>query len=140
MARHSGHCLCGAVAFIMDADLSKTEACHCTTCRTQNGGSAFFWVTCEAIRFSKDTGLRWFKSSDWAERGFCSICGTTVAWRLSDGTGQPDVSIGMLDDASGVSLQHHIFVDEAGAFAPPPDDAPHMTGAEFLASIAEQGD
>ena len=46
---------------------------------------------------------------------------------------QPVISIGTLNDASGVTLRHHIFTDQASHYAPPPLNAPHKTKAETLA-------
>ena len=46
---------------------------------------------------------------------------------------QPVITTGTLDDKSGVTLKHHIFVDEASHYAPPHQNAPHKTKAQTLA-------
>ena len=136
MAKHSGQCLCGSVTYNMQADLTKTGGCHCAMCRAQNGGGPFYGVMCDSIDFETDDGLTWYKSSDWGERGFCRKCGTTLAWRMAAMPTQPVISIGSLSDASDVKIQHHIFTDKAGDYAPVPDNAPHKTAAQVLAQFA----
>ncbi len=46
--------------------------------------------------FTKAESLRWFRSSDTAERGFCSDCGSVLFWR-ADGEGRISILSGALD-------------------------------------------
>ena len=50
---------------------------------------------------------------------------------------QPVMSVGTLNDTAGVKIQHHIFTDKAGDYAPVPDNAPHKTAEQVLAEFAE---
>ena len=117
----------------MIANLSLTGACHCEMCQRQNSGSAFHGVMCDSIDWTGQTEPTWYKSSEQAARGFCNSCGTVMAWRFEAMADQPVISIGTLIDSSDVKLRHHIFTDQASAYAPPPENAPHKTKAETLA-------
>lgn len=131
-----GKCLCGAVAFTSDSDIQKTTACHCSQCRAQNGGGAFHSIAFDgALSFQNDAGLKWIESSDWAERGFCDQCGTSLFWRMKN-SDHYDVSIGVLENPP-VTLDAHIFTDDAGIYETIPDDAPHKTGAQVIAEFNE---
>ncbi|MBE8158171.1 MAG: GFA family protein, partial [Betaproteobacteria bacterium] len=74
-----GGCLCGAVRFALRPPLRPVVACHCGQCRKWGG----HYVAATAVRpqnfvLLKKDGLRWFRSSPAAERGFCSICGGSL--------------------------------------------------------------
>ena len=68
----SGGCLCGAVRFRVEAELRDPIACHCKQCRQQSGH--FFSAVPApktALHFERDDGLRWYRHTDTAMRGFC---------------------------------------------------------------------
>ncbi len=133
----TGGCLCGAVRYEVSSDVKTTGACHCTMCQRFSGGVYLaFQVGKDAITFTKDDGLATYKSSDWAERGFCSRCGSSLFYRVTAPgmmEGQLHMGLGTLDDASGIELDGEIYADrkpEGYAFA---GDHNRMTEAETAA-------
>ena len=137
----AGHCLCGAVRFTGHGALTGVTPCHCGQCRAWCSGP--FWAAHFEAGVSVEAGatLNWFASSDHGERGFCTVCGTHLFWRMVE-TGEIVVSWGALDDLTGTRIESHIFHDrkpEQYAFA---DDAPRYTEAQTLAMFAggEEGD
>ena len=40
----------------------------------------------ENLTITRDEGLKWYRSSDWARRGFCANCGSSLFWEM-DGEG-----------------------------------------------------
>lgn len=76
----------------------------------------------------KDRNLKWYASSDKAERGFCSQCGSGLFWKPVD---RPDMGIlaGTLDQPTGLETIGHIFVDEKADFLTITDEAPQYEGA-----------
>ncbi|MEQ8709362.1 MAG: GFA family protein [Rhodospirillales bacterium] len=121
---HSGSCLCGSVSFVLSGDLAPVSCCHCTQCRKTTGHYLASTVSrADALTFSSDAGLKWYRSSDHAERGFCADCGSTLFWRAN---GSPDISIavGSLSSPTGLKIARHIFVTDQGDYYPPPADAP----------------
>jgi hypothetical protein len=72
---------------------------------------------------TNDEGLRWYSSSDEAERGFCKHCGSSLFWRHKDA---PSISIqpGTLDLPTGLKADAHIFVADASDYYTIDDDLP----------------
>lgn len=121
---HTGSCLCGAVRFEVKGPLTGVSFCHCTQCRKTTG---HYLASTQAetadMTFTEDRGLKWFRSSDFAERGFCAECGSTLFWRAD---GRPDLSIGLgiIDGATGLGGGRHIFVADKGDYYELADDLP----------------
>jgi hypothetical protein len=81
IASKSGSCLCGGVRYEVSGPLRPVVACHCTQCRKTSGHYVAATQAPEAkITMHGDT-LRWFRSSEQAERGFCGVCGSNLFWR-----------------------------------------------------------
>jgi len=133
--KKSGHCLCGAIQ--VSATLANDEAhvCHCKTCQRWVGGP-FVSVACtpETV-FEGQDAIAVYPSSDWAERGFCKICGSPLFYRLkSDGSYY--LPVGLLDDTEGLTLTSEIYIDRKPSWYSFAEKTNRMTEAEFLAMIA----
>jgi len=77
----TGHCLCGAVTVTATPAKPHLEACCRRWC-----GSAYLAVQSDtAPRFSGEEHITRFKSSNWAERGFCSKCGSNLFYCYPNG-------------------------------------------------------
>ena len=80
----SGKCLCGEVKIAAKNVDQKVHACHCTMCRKWAGGPSMS-VNCGSdVSFSEGKSIRIYDSSEWAERGFCSFCGSHIFYRLKE--------------------------------------------------------
>lgn len=125
----TGGCLCGAVRYAVKGPLRNVVNCHCSMCQRLHGG---FGPHSKArkvnITVTKDDGLAWYKTSDVAERGFCSHCGSGLFWRPFDldATG---ILAGTLDRPTGLETMGHIFVDEKVDFVEITDDLPQFGGS-----------
>ena len=77
----SGSCLCGRVAYEVDASPGPIVHCHCVTCRKTHG-SAFSTVTNvprNRFRWTKGEDLlKGFESAPGKTRYFCSQCGSHI--------------------------------------------------------------
>jgi hypothetical protein len=114
--RHTGSCLCGAVTYEVQGPLREVIGCHCTQCRKQTGHyMAATAAKLDKFRIVKDKGLRWYRSSDSAQRGFCQICGSTLFWQ---GNGRDYVAIaaGSVDGETGQRIAGHIFCADKGDY------------------------
>ena len=129
----TGKCLCGAVSFSAKDVETHFHACHCTMCRKWSGGPGF-GVGVGSIDLSGEDHLGVYKSSDWAERCFCKLCGTNLFYRMPD-SGMVVVWAGAFDDESALKLTGEIYIDEKPDSYNFQGDHPRQTGAEFLASI-----
>ncbi len=77
----SGQCLCGAVTFeARDVD-PHIHACHCLMCRRWSGGPAMA-ASVGSVSFQGEENIVRYASSEWAERGFCKICGSNLFYLL----------------------------------------------------------
>ena len=71
-------------------------------------------------------GLKWYDSSDFAKRGFCKDCGSALFW--DGGDDKIYISIGSLDQPTGLQLASHIFVDEKADYYEIEDELPKFAG------------
>ena len=102
-------CLCGSVTFSAVPDSHEIGSCHCSMCRHWSGGPTL-GVACSDIRFDNEDSVEVYVSSDWAERVFCRDCGTSLLWRLHDGT-YTHVSLGVFPDPDIFAFSTEVFVD-----------------------------
>ncbi|MCP5075831.1 MAG: GFA family protein [Rhodobacteraceae bacterium] len=136
----TGKCLCGAVHFTITAPPTETGACHCNMCRRWSGGVYLgVQVAPDNIKFAGAENITTYASSEWAERGFCKTCGSSLYYRVTapgSHNGTYHMGLGTFDDPSRVNLTGEIFIDEKPqgyAFA---GDTHKMTGAEVFAMFA----
>ncbi len=126
-----GGCLCGAVRYQVSGPLRPSVACHCEQCRRTSG----HYVSATACRqrdltFDEDRGLAWYRSSDFAERGFCRECGSSLFYRRTNVTPEEQrISImsGTLDTPTGLSTAGHIFCAAKSDYYEIADDTPHLS-------------
>jgi len=79
----TGGCQCGAVRYALLAEPKYPHICHCRMCQ-KAFGSYFAPLAGGVLRgdFEVTRGdIAIFKSSEEAERGFCSDCGTPMTFR-----------------------------------------------------------
>ncbi len=112
----TGGCLCGAVRYALSGPLREVTFSHCGQCRRSHGHfAAYTGVDRGGFALTEDRGLKWYRSSDTARRGFCAECGASLFW---DGTDRPHMSVaaGSLDDSTGLKASRHIFVADKPAY------------------------
>lgn len=147
----TGQCLCGAVTFSAAKLGRDVEACHCTACRRSSGGGPFLGVAAsgDAVRFHGVEHIGIYRSSDWAERGFCTICGSNLFFRMAGeaATGNLSLCHGLFDAADGFGLTTEMFIDQKPDCYALAGDRQRITAAEarqmlraFLAARTEQKD
>lgn len=136
-----GSCLCGAVSVAIKTKSNNVDACHCNMCRKWTGGAPLFAIECSGdVNFEGDENISVFDSSEWAERGFCSKCGTHLFYRLKQQQYYA-VPVGLLDESENFVLEQQIFIDQKPHFYTFANETKNMTGeevfAQFLASENE---
>jgi hypothetical protein len=108
----SGGCLCGAVKFSAELPSKWCAHCHCTMCRRAHGAGYVTWVGFEDSQFRIETGedrLRWFASSENAQRGFCATCGSTMFFRSSKWAGEIHIALASIADPIDRKPQANVF-------------------------------
>lgn len=112
----TGSCLCGAVKYEVTGALRPVIACHCTQCRKQTGTYMSATAAKDGqLRLVEEAGLKWYRSSDEAKRGFCSECGSVLFWK-GVGRDYTAIAAGSIDGPTGLKLAGHIFCDDAGDY------------------------
>ena len=139
MSEQTGKCLCGGVRFRLPEVPREAAICHCGICRKLNGGLPPAVVSVAPPIFDADDALKWRQSSPWGRRGFCAECGTQLFWRPIDSDEKDGwvVLVGALEQPPPLKIVRHIFVDEKPDFYDFADNAPRMTGEEWLKVVVE---
>lgn len=126
----SGRCLCGAVSFVAaDVELEH-HACHCDMCRRW-GGSPFFGIHNGGVEWDGEENIVRYDSSEWAQRGFCGKCGSSLFYYLKP-QDRHSISAGMFDDQSKFVLANEIYIDHKPPGYSFTGDLPAMTEAEVI--------
>jgi len=113
---YKGSCLCGGVQYTAVGPIDDVVACHCRQCQKTSGFHvAMTRLPLQNFRLDKSETLKWYRSSDAAERGFCTRCGGNVLWKP---TGKDVISIaaGTFDQPTGLKLRENIFTEFAGDY------------------------
>ena len=113
----SGTCLCGAVRYQVSGPMRQVIACHCVQCRKTSGHYVAATQVAVVDLEIEDSGaaLRWYRSSDDAQRAFCGTCGSSLFWQRGDDE-RISIMAGTLDGATGLGTSHHIFTDDRGDY------------------------
>ncbi len=112
----TGGCLCGAVRFEISGPLRDVVNCHCTMCQKLHGVfGAHSKAMKNNISITEDRGLKWYRTSEIAQRGFCRECGSSLFWQPDeqDATG---ILAGSFDQPTNLKTMGHIFVGEKADF------------------------
>ena len=113
---HTGRCECGKVRFTVPKLREAVSVCHCSQCRRTSG---HLWAATRApfdsLTFSETDGLAWYASSDFAKRGFCKFCGSSLFYRINDAE-DVGIAAGCIEDPQGLFLAKHIFTKDKGQY------------------------
>ncbi len=128
----SGSCLCGKVRFTAVPQKDEMGVCHCEMCRKWTGGT-YMAVACgTSVEFDGKDSLGVYKSSDYGERVFCKECGTSLAWRMQDGS-HTSLSAQAFDNPGRFKFTSEIFTDEQPDNYKFANETTRMTGPEVFA-------
>lgn len=85
-APFTGGCQCGAVRYALSAVPGSVTLCHCRMCQKASGGPFMAFAAIPLERIEWTSGLpKTFRSSSYAERGFCEACGTPLTYQHEGG-------------------------------------------------------
>jgi hypothetical protein len=114
-----GSCLCEAIAFEIEGELTPIQLCHARRCRKATGAA----VAPELL--ARADSLRWIRGAELIRlytapllseppayrRAFCRQCGSPLPVAI-EGTGFVSLNPGVLDDDPGSREFRHAFVAE----------------------------
>lgn len=105
-------CLCGDIKFSFEKFSGAIAHCHCSMCRKFTGAAygTFGTVNAQDIRWeSGQDKITVYPSSEKAERGFCSRCGSSIFYRLRQPDSPYEIALGILDTEPKQSVSANIF-------------------------------
>jgi len=128
-----GTCLCGAVS-LTAPDEKQIGACHCGYCRKWGGGPLLAVHCGPDVALSGDTHISVFRSSDWAERAFCSTCGSHLYYKLL-ANGHYFVPAGLFE-ANDFELASQVYIDKKPSYYDFANQTPTMTEQQVIEAYA----
>ena len=69
----------------------------------------------DRLRLTCEIGLKWYRSSTSAARGFCASCDASIFWQ-GPHESYIAISAGALDDSTGLRIAAHIFVEDKAPY------------------------
>ena len=133
-----GQCLCGAVQVEAVIAFDGLTVCHCDMCR-RHTSSMFIGLSPVQDTLKIEGPAKSFNSSDWAERGFCSECGSTL-WYGTVHDGARYLAAGLFEDAAGLTPKFEYFSDKCPQGYGVDRVEKRMTEAETIAFFSEGGE
>ena len=102
-------CLCGNIKIRVKGKLRHVINCHCSQClRTHGNYAAYTACPEEKITFLKKRTLKWYYSSKIAKRGFCSVCGASMFYKLIK-SNNISIAAGMFNNPTKLKTHSNIF-------------------------------
>ena len=131
--------MCGAVTARATISSPILRACHCDMCR-QHTSAMFMSLAVDEGTLTFDGPVTNFRSSDWAERGFCGVCGSTLFYAtVADGARYP--SAGLFADIDDVPLKLEFYSDMCPSGYALQGDHRRLTTEQTIAmSTSSEGD
>ena len=127
----SGGCLCGAVRYQLQPPLRMAVACHCQQCRRTSGNYVSATsVPRQNFALTSDDGLKWYRSSQHARRGFCAECGSSLFWS-GDALDTISIMSGTIDGKTGLTTVAHICVADRGDYYELNPSEPQYDGLDY---------
>lgn len=131
-------CLCGNVSIKVQKPASEVGACHCSMCRKWGSGPL---LTVEAgsgaeIEINDERLITRYRSSEWAERGFCSNCGSNLFYHLlpSDAYSIP---VDLFDHQENAQLTVEVYYDHKPDYYRFANDTKKLTEADIMKIVQE---
>jgi len=124
---YEGGCLCGAVRYRALAPYLRCMICHCEQCRKHSGSPCLSFVHFPADSFSWiGEEPRRYRSSAFAERGFCKKCGSTLSMHEEILADRVQIALGSLDDPAAVTPDDHVWTKSRISWFETRDELPRF--------------
>jgi len=128
MGKKIGGCLCGAVRYESAVAPSDASFCHCRMCQRSVGNAFALYADFSTADFRFTVGApKLYRSSSFAERGFCADCGTPLTFQYLGRPERISVTLGSLDDPAACPPQRHEGVEGWLPWLSMDDGLPHET-------------
>jgi len=123
-----GGCQCGTVRYRVNTQPRWVGHCHCRMCQKAHGAPMVSWmaVPAESVAFTSGA-LKYYRSSQHTERGFCPACGTPIACVPAPRPGETpyfDLAVSTFDNPRAFAPMMHVWCDSAMPWLPIDDHLP----------------
>lgn len=132
-----GSCLCGNVQVTVVNLCHSLSTCHCNMCRKWTGGPLFALDCGVDVEFCGGENISVYNSSDWAERGFCKLCGSSLFYRLKANR-QYFMPAGLFDQIDYLSFDQELFIEEKPGYYDFANNTDKLTGERLFAMYAPE--
>ena len=123
-----GGCQCGAVRYHVTTRPHWVGHCHCRMCQRAHGAPMVSWMAVPADSVTFTTGvLKYYRSSEHTQRGFCPACGTPISCVPAAKPGETpyfDLAVATFDDPKAFAPMVHVWCDSAMPWLPVDDHLP----------------
>lgn len=111
VARYTGSCQCGAVAYEVDVDISTPIACNCSRCRRLGSLLAFAPRSAFTLLRGEGATTGYQFNKHVIHHLFCTTCGiqSYAIGTAPDGTGMVAINVNCLDGVEARSLDFRAF-------------------------------
>jgi hypothetical protein len=126
-----GSCLCGGIRYEIAGEIHDVQNCHCSMCQKAHGAAfaTYAGVDPHDVHFTQGAELiARFRSSNEAERSFCSRCGSNLMFEPTATPHEAWIAVGGFDSEIRERPGHHIFVDSKAPWFEISDDLPRYPG------------
>ncbi|MGM0167028.1 hypothetical protein IGI39_002008 [Enterococcus sp. AZ135] len=132
-------CLCGKIAIDVQNFHSEVGACHCSMCRKWGSGPL---LTIEAgavenITIRNEQLVSRYQASEWAERGFCSHCGSNLFYHLLP-TDAYSIPIDLFENQGDAVLSVEVYYDQKPAYYEFANETKKISETEILKMVQEK--
>lgn len=122
-----GGCLCGHIRYRATSKPIRGVLCHCQMCRKHSGAPALAFVhfPLQSFTWETDEPTR-YRSSEFAERGFCPRCGSTITMHEEVLKDRVQICVGSLDQATDIVIDDQVWVQERLSWFDTKDASPRF--------------
>ena len=88
------------------------------------------------VNYKGEDSISVYESSEWAQRGFCKTCGSSLYYKLK-ANGQYFIPVFLFDlDFESVKLKTELFIEEKPSFYEFANETHKLTGEELFAQFS----
>jgi hypothetical protein len=103
----TGGCACGRVRYAATIHDHDSYLCHCRMCQRATGSVSIAFKNVKHADVSWIGEPDWYDSSPIADRPYCRECGTSLGFKLKEGSENMDLTVASFDDPSPFVPKHH---------------------------------